>query len=73
MTSRLNDHLSHELEALGREFGHDKAENARRAFAEVARWLRQTGHGDVRLSAVGHKLSSKVRFDSVVDLDRAGP
>jgi hypothetical protein len=73
MANKPKDELANELEALGREFGPDRSEKAWRAFLEVARWLRCSGHGDVTLSAHDHKLGAKVRFVTHVDIDRPGP
>jgi hypothetical protein len=67
------DHLSNELDAFRRQFGSDKEHTVRRAFATIVHWLRQSGHGDVKLSAKDHGLSPKVRFDTVVDSDGSGP
>jgi hypothetical protein len=68
---RNEDYLTTELETLRRLFGTEREESARRALAVVVRWVRETGHGDVKLSAIDHKLSPKVRFDTVVDVDGA--
>jgi hypothetical protein len=64
--------LADELERLGRERGRAAESAARLVMAEVVRWLRSEGHGEVRLSAVDHVLSLKFRVDTVIKA-RGGP
>ena len=68
MMTRDRDDLSAELDALAAEHGRDVETKTRRVLVEVVRWLRVTGHGDVKLSAVDHALGQKFRVDSVVNV-----
>ena len=58
--------LDDELAALGSARGRDSEIRLRRVLAEVVRWVCTIGHGDIKLSVLGHLVSLKVRIDSVV-------
>jgi hypothetical protein len=66
---RTEDPLTTELDALRRERGMDSEGKTRKALAAVVRWVRKDGHGAATISAIDHRLSSKVRFDTVIDVE----
>jgi len=66
---RSDDLLTNELDALRRERGADHEGKTRKALAYVVRWVRQHGYGAATISAIDHRLSSKVRFDTVIDVE----
>ena len=55
-----------EMDALERDAGTEARNDTYALFGDIVRWLRATGHGDVKLSAVGHRFSGKYRIDSVI-------
>jgi hypothetical protein len=65
-----SDELTTELEALRRQCGVAQEQETCRVLTAIVRWLREHGHGNVRLAAIDHRFSPKVHFDSVVDLAR---
>ena len=54
-----------EIKRLRRDAGRESVDRAYRVLALVLHWLRCHGHGDVQLSAVDHKFSTKIRGDTV--------
>ena len=71
MVDRTN--LDRELQLLAREQGDDAAASACAVLAAVIRWLREEGHGNVALSAVGHRFSQKFRTETVVTVEKRQP
>lgn len=50
---------------LEQEHGEAAAEQAYRAFAVAARWLRTDGHGSAILPAIDHRFGRKIKFETV--------
>ena len=57
-----------EIEALKREVGEDVAAKTLLVFSEAICWQRTCGHGNLTLSAIHQKFSSKLRADTVIDI-----
>lgn len=59
-----------QMELLRAEFGQHAIEQAYLILGRVIVWLREHGHGEVRLSAIDHIFASKFRGDTVFSVDR---
>jgi hypothetical protein len=68
MTSR--EIFEFEVSALEQEIGSSAKMRTYRVLAEVVRWLRQSGHGNVTLSAVNNLLGEKIRTETIISIDR---
>jgi len=66
MTSR--EIFESEVSALEQEVGMNAKMRTYQVFAEVVRWLRQNGHGNVTLSAVNNLLGEKIRTETIVSV-----
>jgi hypothetical protein len=60
------DVFESEMKSLGIQITPGVVPRTYLILAEVLRWLRLSGHGEVRLAAIEHRLSPKLRVDSVV-------
>ena len=58
-----------ELGRLAGEFGPTAEVRALIVLAEVIRWLRQHGHGDITLSAQNHLFGKKFRSNTVISVE----
>lgn len=67
MTSR--EIFDFEVAALEQEIGGSAKERTYQVLAEVVRWLRKSGHGNVTLSAVNNLFGSKIRTETIVSID----
>ena len=68
MTSR--DIFEFEIAALEQEIGQSAKSRTYRVLAEVVRWLRQSGHGNVTLSAVNNLLGTKIRTETIIGIEQ---
>lgn len=68
MTSR--EIFEFEVSALEQEVGVSAKVRTYRVLAEVVRWLRQCGHGNVTLSAVNNLFGEKIRTETIISVDR---
>jgi hypothetical protein len=67
MTSR--EIFEFEIAALEQEIGKSAESRTYRVLAEVVRWLRQSGHGNVTLSAVNNLLGTKIRTETIIGIE----
>ena len=63
------DQLNLELDALASARGPKVEERNCWVLAEVVRWTREMGHGDLRVSAISGMLALKFRVDSIVTVE----
>lgn len=54
-----------EIAALKQDVGDEAVHRALLVFSKAIYWLRTFGHGNVTLSAIGHKFLPKFRGDTV--------
>jgi len=59
-----------EVSALEQEVGVSAKVRTYQVFAEVVRWLRQCGHGNVTLSAVNNLFGDKIRTETIINVER---
>ena len=69
MTSR--ELFEIEIEAFEHEIGHSAQLRTYRVLAEVVRWLRQCGHGNVILSAVNNLPGTKIRTETIIGIENS--
>jgi hypothetical protein len=60
-----------EVSALEQEVGTAAKLRAYQVLAEVVRWLRKSGHGNITLSAVNNLFGEKIRTETIVSIDRS--
>ena len=58
--------LREEIKSLEREFGAKAKLRLCRNLTAVVRWVRESGHGNVTLSAVDHLLGPKIRTETII-------
>ena len=66
MTSR--EVFEHEVSALEQEVGINAETRTYQVLAEVVKWLRKCGHGNVTLSAVNNLFGEKIRTETIVSV-----
>ena len=58
-----------EIAALQHHAGTTAELRTYQVLAEVVRWLRQSGHGNVTLSAVNSLLGTKIRTETIIAVE----
>jgi hypothetical protein len=58
--------LKNEITKLKQECGPKAQTRTCQVLAEVVKWLRENGHGNVTLSAVNHLLGEKIKTETVI-------
>ena len=58
-----------EVSALEEQAGSKAKTRTYQVLSEVVRWLRQSGHGNVTLSAVNNYLGAKIRTETIISVD----
>lgn len=69
MSRKQREMFETEMSLFERQVGADAAAGVYLVFTHTVRWLRSDGHGDVKLSAINHRLGSKIRVDTVLSID----
>ncbi|OHB54308.1 MAG: hypothetical protein A2173_11265 [Planctomycetes bacterium RBG_13_44_8b] len=62
----IEDVFQRQIDELEKRFGIKTKERTYQVLTEVVRWLDESGHGNITLSAVDHLLGQKLRAETII-------
>jgi len=63
------DTFQKQIAELEERFGPKTKLRTYQVLTEVVRWLHESGHGNITLSAVDHLLGQKIRAETIITTD----
>ena len=65
----VEDTFKRQIAELERRCGPKTKLRTYQVLTEVVRWLHESGHGNITLSAVDHLLGQKIRAETIITTD----
>jgi len=62
----VEDTFQTQIAELEKRFGPKTRLRTYQVLTEVVKWLRESGHGNITLSAVNHLLGQKIRAETII-------
>jgi len=63
------DIFQRQIAELEKRFGPRTKVRTYQVLTEVVKWLHESGHGNITLSAVDHLLGQKIRAETIITTD----
>ena len=65
----IENTFQRQIAELEKRFGRRTKVRTYQVMTEVVRWLRESGHGNITLSAVDHIPGQKIRAETIITTD----